>query len=77
MKKGVYKHYKGNLYFVDKVVRDSETENEIVIYQCMYDDKNGERSWWARDKVNFLQTKVIDGVELPRFTFIGLKDYLK
>ena len=69
MKKGIYKHYKGNSYLVDKVVRHSETEEELVIYQCQYEDKNGEMSWWARPKEMFLGEVEVDGKMVKRFEY--------
>jgi hypothetical protein len=70
MKTGIYKHYKGQLYLVDKVVKHSETEEELVIYQCMYEDKNSVKSWWARPKSMFLESIQIDGVWVRRFEWI-------
>jgi hypothetical protein len=70
MKTGIYKHYKGQLYLVDKVVKHSETEEELVIYQCMYEDKNSVKSWCARPKSMFFESIQIDGVWVRRFEWI-------
>jgi len=62
---GVYRHYKGNLYKLICVSRHTETEEELVIYQSLY----GDYGFWARPKQMFLETVVIDGVEIERFAF--------
>ena len=35
----LYRHSKGKLYYVMNIGLDSETLEEVVIYQAMYDDK--------------------------------------
>lgn len=35
----LYRHFKGELYYVMDVGLDSETLEEVVIYQAMYGDK--------------------------------------
>jgi len=66
MKLGIYQHYKGPLYKVTQVVKHSETDEELVIYQCQYDDF----SWWARPKSMFLETIIKDGKQINRFTWM-------
>ena len=34
--KGIYRHFKGNYYLVEDIAKDSETENEYVIYRALY-----------------------------------------
>ncbi|MCO7125533.1 DUF1653 domain-containing protein [Sporolactobacillus shoreicorticis] len=46
----IYRHFKGNLYYVEDVAIDSETEREMVVYRAMY----GERKLWVRPKEMFL-----------------------
>ena len=38
--KGVYKHFKGDLYLVIDTVINSETEEEMVLYRSLYEDCN-------------------------------------
>ncbi len=48
--KGVYKHFKGDLYIVEDVALYSEDKNELVIYRALY----GDNTLYARDKDMFL-----------------------
>ena len=36
--KGVYKHFKGNYYFVEDVAIGSEDDKEYVVYRALYGD---------------------------------------
>lgn len=65
MKLGIYQHYKGNLYRVMGVSRHSETLEEFVVYQALYNDFG----LWVRPLSMFVENIVLDGVETPRFTF--------
>ena len=40
----VYKHYKGDLYLVESIAFNSETEEKMVIYRALY----GENKLWCR-----------------------------
>ena len=41
---GVYKHFKGNLYLLEDVIYDSETEEKMVAYRALY----GDYKLWCR-----------------------------
>ncbi|AWB89187.1 DUF1653 domain-containing protein [Salinibacterium hongtaonis] len=58
---GRYRHFKGGAYEVIGVARHSETEEELVVYRSATGDL------WVRPRDMFLQTTVVDGVEVPRF----------
>lgn len=67
LKKGRYRHYKGNEYEVIDTARHSETEEWMVIYRTLY----GEKSLWVRPYEMFVEKVQIDGKSLERFTYIG------
>ncbi len=46
----VYKHFKGDYYLVEDLARDSETDEEVVIYRKLY----GDGSLWVRPLSMFL-----------------------
>ena len=46
----IYRHFKGNRYYVEGVARDSETGEEMVVYRQLY----GEGALWVRPKSMFL-----------------------
>ena len=64
---GRYRHYKGNEYEVIAVARHSETEEELVVYRKLYDDY----SLWVRPLEMFGEEVPVDGIMVPRFTWIG------
>ena len=64
---GRYRHYKGNEYEVLGVARHSETEELLVVYRTLY----GEYDLWVRPLAMFTEQLLVDGVETPRFQFIG------
>ena len=71
IKKGKYRHFKGKEYRVIGVARHSETLEELVIYQALYDSKEfGPDAIWARPKEMFLGTVDVAGEEKPRFEYL-------
>lgn len=69
IKLGKYRHYKGNFYRVLGIARHSETLEELVVYECLYD--NPRSKLWVRPKKMFLENVVIAGKSKPRFEFVG------
>lgn len=49
----VYRHFKGNYYFVENVAYDSETKERMVVYKPLYQREDG-RSIWVRPEEMFL-----------------------
>lgn len=76
---GLYRHYKGNDYYVFQVVHHSETREALVVYQCLY----GDYSWWVRPLTMFTEIVEIGGEAIPRFQFVRelsaeeIKDFTK
>ncbi len=46
----VYRHFKGNYYFVENVALDSETKERLVIYKPIY-DRNDSKIWVRREEM--------------------------
>jgi len=63
--KGIYKHFRGNLYRVLDIARHSETEEEHVVYRAMKDD-----SLWIRPLSMFDEVIERDGKTVKRFEFV-------
>ena len=66
---GLYRHYKGGEYRVVDLARHSETQEWMVVYQCLRDNA----SLWVRPHEMFIETVIIDGVEQPRFAYQGAR----
>ena len=65
-----FRHFKGGLYKLLGYALDSETLEEMVIYQALY----GEGQIWVRPKEMFFETITRDGRTFPRFTEISGED---
>ncbi|AWN75972.1 TPA: DUF1653 domain-containing protein [Legionella pneumophila] len=63
IKKGIYRHYKGNLYEVIDVARHSESLEDMVVYKALY----GDFELWVRPLKMFLQDIEINGEVQKRF----------
>ena len=66
MKLGIYEHSSGKMYQVLGISRHSETLEEFVVYQALYNDF----ALWIRPKGMFFENVIKDGKEVPRFKFI-------
>lgn len=64
---GRYRHYKGKDYEVVGIARHSETEEELVVYRCLY----GDESLWVRPLTMFLEQVEIEGRLVQRFAHLG------
>jgi len=58
--KGIYKHFKGDLYLVEDLAIDSETDKTMVVYRALY----GENTLYVRDLEMFMS--VVDKVKYPK-----------
>lgn len=69
MKLGIYKHSKtGNLYRVHFVAKHSETLEDMVVYEALYENPKGK--YWVRLISMFLEKVELNGKKVPRFEFI-------
>ena len=66
---GLYQHYKGMNYKLIDIVRHSETLEELVYYECLYENDLGKL--WVRRKDMLFDNVTIDGKVIPRFKYIG------
>lgn len=66
---GVYQHFKGNYYLVLGEATHSETMEQLVVYQPLY----GTQRWFVRPTKMFVEMVVHEGVEMPRFRWVGEK----
>lgn len=58
---GIYRHYKGGLYYVTGVGQHTETEEYLVFY------KDGKGIPWARPLEMFVEQVEYEGKMVPRF----------
>ena len=49
----IYRHFKGNYYFVEGVALDSETKERIVVYKPIY--SRSDSNIWVRREKMFLE----------------------
>jgi hypothetical protein len=69
---GKYQHYKGKLYEVIGVARDSESLEELVVYRALYvSEEFGKEAIWVRPKKMFLESVEVSGKRVPRFRYVG------
>lgn len=68
MEKGLYKHYKGNIYEVIGIARHSETLEKMVVYKATYQPEGD--NLWVRPMSMFNETILINGEPVKRFSKI-------
>lgn len=67
IRKGIYRHFKGNLYEVIDIATHSETLERYVVYRALY----GERGLWVRPASMWNEKVERDGKTYKRFTYEG------
>lgn len=68
VKEGKYKHYKGKFYRVIGVAKHSETLEDLVVYETLYENPLGKL--WVRPAKMFVEDVEVNGGKIPRFKFI-------
>lgn len=66
IKLGKYRHFKGNMYEVIGIAKNSETLEETVVYRALY----GDGELWVRPASMWNEIVLRDGKEYKRFEFI-------
>ncbi len=66
IKPGIYRHYKNKDYKVIYCATHTETNENLVVYQALYDT----RRIWVRPKKMFIEDVEVNGKMIPRFRFI-------
>lgn len=69
LKIGKYRHYKGMEYRVIAVAKHSETLEDLVVYEALYDNEVSKR--WVRPLEMFTETIEVDGRRVPRFEYVS------
>lgn len=67
IKPGLYRHFKGGIYEVLFVAKNSETLEDMVVYRANY----GEYGVWVRPLSMWNETVERDGKTFKRFEYIG------
>ena len=67
IKLGLYRHFKGGIYEVLFVAKNSETLENMVVYRANY----GEHGVWVRPLSMWNETVERDGKTFKRFEYIG------
>ena len=49
----IYRHFKGNYYFVENIAYDSETQEPMVVYKPIY-EREDKKQIWVRPEKMFL-----------------------
>ena len=66
IKRGKYRHFKGNEYEVLCIAKHSETLQPLVVYRALY----GAGEIWVRPANMWNEVIERDGKTFPRFTYI-------
>lgn len=72
MKLGKYRHFKGNEYMVIAIAKHSETLEDFVVYEALYENKVSKI--WVRPLKMFTEKVEKDGKLVDRFEYIGDKN---
>ena len=64
--KGIYRHYKGNLYELIDIANHSETLEKMVLYRALY----GEGELWVRPISMWDEIVEVDGRKVKRFKLV-------
>ena len=66
IKRGWYKHYKGNFYLVKGIALHTETQEKMIVYW-----DSDHKQMFVRPYKMFFENIEIGGVYIPRFQYEG------
>ena len=66
IRKGKYRHFKGNMYEVIGTAKHSETLEEMVVYRALC----GDGELWVRPAEMWNETVIRDGKTFKRFEYV-------
>lgn len=66
---GFYRHFKGNIYELCGIAKNSETLEETAVYRACY----GDGGLWVRPLSMWEEEVKLDGKAVKRFEYIGKK----
>jgi hypothetical protein len=64
----IYRHYKGKQYRVIGVGKHSESLEDVVLYEALYENPLGRL--WSRPQGMWSELVEVDGKKVPRFLFL-------
>lgn len=64
----IYQHYKGKPYRVIGVGKHSESLEDVVLYEALYENPLGRL--WCRPASMWFEIVEVDGQKVPRFKFL-------
>jgi hypothetical protein len=64
----IYRHYKGKQYRVIGVGKHSESLEDVVLYEALYENPLGRL--WSRPLGMWSELVEVDGKKVPRFLFL-------
>ncbi|MBO5059569.1 MAG: DUF1653 domain-containing protein [Clostridia bacterium] len=67
IKKGYYRHFKGNIYELLGIAKHSETLEEMVVYRACYQAEG----LWVRPLSMWEEEVMHEGRRVKRFEYIG------
>jgi len=72
---GLYNHFKGGAYVVIGEAKHSETGENLILYKEMLPFLRGEKAVvWPRPEKMFFEDIFKDGLQIPRFRYVGPVD---
>lgn len=64
---GIYQHWKGQRYAILNFAKDSETQEDVVVYLALYKPYQ----IWVRPLKMFKEEVEVNGQKVPRFQLIS------